>query len=187
MKKLMIALVAVAMAAVANAATAKWTANNLYQPGNSTDKAGGYIGYFIESSAYSHDSAVALLASGADDALATLQTYFKAGSAIESGSTGAFSSAVFGDYGNGVPVTGYAVIFNSDDVSTATLAYITAEGTKKTGASGQTATVAFGKLDGSGTSPDSRAAGNWYAVPEPTSGLLMLLGMAGLALRRRRA
>jgi len=28
---------------------------------------------------------------------------------------------------------------------------------------------------------------NWTAVPEPTSGLLMLLGMAGLALRRRRA
>ena len=27
----------------------------------------------------------------------------------------------------------------------------------------------------------------WYAVPEPTSGLLMLLGMAGLALRRKRA
>ena len=28
--------------------------------------------------------------------------------------------------------------------------------------------------------------GNFTAVPEPTSGLLMLLGMAGLALRRRR-
>lgn len=31
---------------------------------------------------------------------------------------------------------------------------------------------------------------NWKsygAVPEPTSGLLMLLGMAGLALRRKRA
>lgn len=27
---------------------------------------------------------------------------------------------------------------------------------------------------------------NWQAIPEPTSGLLMLLGMAGLALRRRR-
>lgn len=30
-------------------------------------------------------------------------------------------------------------------------------------------------------------ANGWAAVPEPTSGLLMLLGIAGLALRRRRA
>ena len=29
--------------------------------------------------------------------------------------------------------------------------------------------------------------GTWTAAPEPTSGLLMLLGMAGLALRRKRA
>ena len=31
------------------------------------------------------------------------------------------------------------------------------------------------------------ATGTWAAVPEPTSGLLMLVGLAGLALRRRRA
>ena len=29
------------------------------------------------------------------------------------------------------------------------------------------------------------SGGSWTAVPEPTSGLLMLLGVAGLALRRR--
>ena len=30
-------------------------------------------------------------------------------------------------------------------------------------------------------------AGTWSAVPEPTSGLLLLLGVAGLALKRKRA
>lgn len=30
-------------------------------------------------------------------------------------------------------------------------------------------------------------AGDWQSVPEPTSGLLLLLGVAGLALKRKRA
>ena len=40
------------------------------------------------------------------------------------------------------------------------------------------------------TSGKSSTIGSWTAtaaVPEPTSGLLMLLGFAGLALRRKRA
>ena len=44
------------------------------------------------------------------------------------------------------------------------------------------ATINFGSLKTA-----TQTAGNWAAVPEPTSGLLMLLGMAGLALRRKRA
>ena len=42
---------------------------------------------------------------------------------------------------------------------------------------------------GSNISMTAAAASSatWTAVPEPTSGLLMLLGMAGLALRRKRA
>lgn len=43
-----------------------------------------------------------------------------------------------------------------------------------------TQTVAFGNQT-SGT----QNSANWAAVPEPTSGLLLLLGMAGLALRRK--
>jgi len=33
----------------------------------------------------------------------------------------------------------------------------------------------------------TQAASNWAAAPEPTSGLLLLLGVAGLALKRKRA
>ena len=44
--------------------------------------------------------------------------------------------------------------------------------------------LAWGTLeDGMGTGD----ATTWNSVPEPTSGLLLLLGVAGLALRRRRA
>ena len=44
--------------------------------------------------------------------------------------------------------------------------------------------ISFGNMQSAST-----ASGAWStaAVPEPTSGLLMLLGIAGLALRRRRA
>lgn len=43
----------------------------------------------------------------------------------------------------------------------------------------------YGNVGWQGDS-DMGGAG-WYAAPEPTSGLLLLIGMAGLALRRRRA
>ena len=46
---------------------------------------------------------------------------------------------------------------------------------------GQFNSVSAATILSSGTSA------NYAAVPEPTSGLLMLLGVAGLALRRRRA
>ena len=55
-------------------------------------------------------------------------------------------------------------------------------------------TVAFASISNSSKTFNDVAGGyagaGWYgaaAVPEPTSGLLMLLGMAGLALRRKRA
>ena len=45
-----------------------------------------------------------------------------------------------------------------------------------------TVTIGFANM-----ASQTQNASNWAAVPEPTSGLLMLLGMAGLALKRKRA
>ena len=44
-----------------------------------------------------------------------------------------------------------------------------------------TANITFGNM-----TTATQNASNWQSVPEPTSGLLILLGMAGLALRRSR-
>ncbi len=180
MKKLFIVLAAMAMSIAAQAATAKWSANTVNQVGTS-DKATGYLCVFIESSAYSHDNAVAAIAAGNTD-FAT--TYAKAG-ASKTTTSGAASASGWGAYGNSETVTGYLVIFNASTIADATQAYVTAEASGTTGAAGQQASLAFGN-QGTATS----SASNWKTVgdaPEPTSAILLLMGGAMLALRRKRA
>ena len=77
----------------------------------------------------------------------------------------------------------YAIIFNADDIADATAYMVT---TVKEG-------LVFSTTQNASQTA-SLSAGEWHAIgsptpviPEPTSGLLLLLGVAGLALRRRRA
>ena len=88
------------------------------------------------------------------------------------------ASATSGTYSGGDEVSAYIVLFDAADATAAKYYAATAVDTKTVPSSGN--------LSWSKTMAQT-SGWTTTAVPEPTSGLLMLLGMAGLALRRRRA
>lgn len=171
MKKIMIAAIAALTGVLVQAATVDWSCFEISSPSSGTGDVSGLLVYFVDSSVTSQSAAsAAMLASD----FSFLDSAYSAGLS-EDGE--AYATA--GTYGNLVEVTGYAIIFDAATTAAAEHFYITDEASASTGGAGQPASLEF-------YATSSASASNWTAVPEPTSGLLMLLGMAGLALRRRR-
>ncbi|MBQ4440008.1 MAG: PEP-CTERM sorting domain-containing protein [Kiritimatiellae bacterium] len=174
MKKLMTVAAAVMLGMVANAASVSWdnADGDLY--GYATGAvANDYAVYFFNTAALTLADANSYLASGD---VATLIGKGQAGAVADGGWVEGEATG----YTAGTSITAYLIAFNSDDATTATFAYVSDTADISLPGSGVTANYSF-DLSSSAT------AGNWTAVPEPTSGLLMLLGMAGLALKRKRA
>ena len=189
MKKLMIAAAIVCAAVVSQAASVLWyTTNSDGDPMNFVDKTGAYVTEM--------PAGVRVVLASITGNLAgefTVNSVVGAGAIDSDGETYSLvSGSVDGYYG-----TDSWTIKNGDILA------VIAEVTTEAGISYQALDyVAGGKvtdtLTVSGLTDDSYYAeffaatgGDWTvktaAVPEPTSGLLLLLGMAGLALRRRRA
>ena len=186
MKKLMIALAAVAVGLAANAASFTWKATSgyLWDGAETPAKITSGSAYLLFASALTQSDLVTAFAADATAAASTVSS-----KAVSVGTIGenariaetAFTSDVTSDQ------TAYFVVFNGDNMYvsiTADAAYA-AVGTES---------ILFGSITSSSKTfndvADGFAGAGWYgaaAVPEPTSGLLMLLGMAGLALRRKRA
>ena len=175
MKKLITAGVIAFVGLALNAATVSWSMDYSYQPGT-TSYAENYLVYFFDNTTFSRAEANTALGN-ADTSFIT--NGFAAGDLTDD--EGYVAADGIGNYGNGVEVTGYLVIFNASTVADATLAYLTDTASGSTTTAGLPASLSFGDVTGTQT------ASNWAAVPEPTSGLLLLLGMAGLALKRKRA
>lgn len=162
MKKLLILAAMIVAGAAANAASFKWTASNIY--GADGNKFAGEITLMAYESASDISTAF----------VATTFTPATAGVVNKTFSSDAFTSDVAYDF--------YMVMSQTVDSQEYTFTSAVKGGVVAQATT--TAAIGFGNM-----ATATQAAGAWTAaaVPEPTSGLLLLLGMAGLALKRKRA
>lgn len=186
MKKLMIALVAVAVAGLAQAASCTWGSGAL-RTAASTD--GGWSSTTVNNAGALVTMSVYLIDADTYTSLAsaTQKELFDAYSTQAASLTGQNKNANTG------ALIGAITINETDAYAGVQYAVAIATYTDATYGDMYMATRVqsmYTAATQKGTAGNIMSGvANWQAaaVPEPTSGLLMLLGMAGLALRRRRA
>ena len=186
MKKLIIALAAVVMAVGAQAAAVSWLSGNINDPtGSVANKNVTAYLWVIDATTYDTYAANTTGKAMSDAVYAAYGS--KTGEAYTSATTTKKGVANLTDdsksYGSGD--SAYGVILytygSGDDLQyMGNVGKVTFESAMDV----ESANMSEFLL---GNTTSAAPAWSTAAVPEPTSGLLMLLGMAGLALRRRRA
>lgn len=176
MKKLMIVLSAALMCSVASAATVLWTASETFadSEGVAFSDSRNIAAYLFDVGTVTQSDLFNSWKGGAADV---------SGAKVTSTWYDAYEMDVTANIGSSGSKNLYWAVINGDDlfISSAIEKEISAIGETRFTWSDESATVF--------NNATSFGGAGWYtgAVPEPTSGLLMLLGMAGLALRRKRA
>ena len=179
MKKLMIAAAIVCAAVMSQAASIKWSSSNNYVTNDGTIQTattadvGSFVLVYLGNGTADWENASVVNTGTTEFGSSMGKAYAKA--------SGSYSFT-FG--ASGAPVNGdiFGVMFKDDAGNLSKLE--TTDGTPiaiEFTVSGMTDNTYAGTM--------SFASSNYTvaSVPEPTSGLLLLLGVAGMALRRRRA
>ena len=192
MKKILVAAMIATMSVVANAAVAQWGSGAMYTAASAS---GGWSSTMVNAA-----SAVVTM----NVYLVDAATYATVSAMDQKGMfdwAATQTASYTGKNLNGENVIGAVTIKDSNaagsteffSILTATYTdatygdmYMAAAATFTTPASG---TKAVSNIFGGAATAANGGVRDWQAVavPEPTSGLLMLVGLAGLALRRRRA
>ena len=175
MKKIIIGVCAVMLGIAAQAATVNWSANAIQSSPDNAVAAGWLVQIYSSDVVYSYEAANA----------GTIATW-ASGSTVAAGTT--FRATGSGSQADGSTVSYYAVVYDASTVAGAKNYIVSDVVSVSTAANGATANLPFGAMTAT-TSANKFLNSSWtaVAVPEPTSGLLMIVGLAGLALRRRRA
>ena len=184
MKKLMVIATVALVAVASQAAQIKWSASKIAPSGDATV----YSGIVVDVTGTSYKNVGEVVAALVADTF-TGTTIYKTDSDDIAAGTGTAvgtykiatgtATALAGDLNQ--EVNYYALVFDAATIAGAKN-YISTSGSD----------AKYAKFSAQGlltASNGDQSSNSWVAMatPEPTSGLLLLLGFAGLALRRRRA
>ncbi len=181
MKKFIITAVLVLCGTIAQAASINWSANVIQSSPSASVGAGWVVQVYSSDVVFSYDAAKA------GDISA-----WQSGATVAAGTT--FRASGSGTQDNGTTAYYYAVVYDSSSVADAKN-YIISDVVKiTTSEGGASVNLSFGAMNGT-TVANTFLNSSWTSVgggsggdsgaPEPTSGLLLVVGGALLALRRK--